>query len=238
MKYMGMGSSILKQPLVITVNPDGSDAWRLEPAADLLKQGGVGIIPTDSLPALVCDLENREAVLKLYYIRELHPKKPLSILCRNFRDVSQYTLGFPANNLPGQPDMFSLVRRVLPGPYTFILLANKNLPAQIVDFLKGTAKHRKSVGVRIPADPLCQAVLENVGGVLACTSVHVPDHLAEDTEVPDTGTMLELYESRGIDFIVDVGRRVATASSVVDLTGTEPVIVRAGAGDVSLFENV
>lgn len=76
----------------------------------------VGIIPTDSLPAVVCDLQNRNAVLKLYNVMELSAKKPLSILCRNFSDISHYTLGFPVPKHAGQVDMFSVVRRLLPGP--------------------------------------------------------------------------------------------------------------------------
>lgn len=83
LKYAGVGQTLLKEPLVVTVEPDGSDAaWRVEPIVELLRKGGVGIIPTDSLPAIICDLENKDAVLKLYRIKELKPKKPLSIICK------------------------------------------------------------------------------------------------------------------------------------------------------------
>lgn len=225
-----------KEPLVVTVQPDGSDSWRLQRVVEILQAGGVGIVPTDTLPAIICDLENRDAVLRLYSVKGLDPKKPLSLLCRNFKDIAHYTTGFPNSNMPGQPNFFNLVRRLLPGPYTFILPATKNLPSQCIDFMKGTSIHRKSVGVRLPADPVCQFVLEGVGRPLLCTSVHVPEHLAEDTEVPDVGQMLEEYGSKGIDFVVDVGERVVVRSSVVDMTGPEPTVVRHGAGDVSMFE--
>ena len=88
--------------------PTGPARWRVRLQ--------VGIIPTDTLPAIVCDLENRDAVLRLYAVKGMDPKKPLSLLCRDFRDISHYTSGFPNSNIPGQPNFFNLVRRLLPGP--------------------------------------------------------------------------------------------------------------------------
>lgn len=137
----------------------------------------------------------------------------------------------------------SLCLRLPDAQYTLILPASKNLPSQTVDFLKGRTFHRKSVGVRVSSEPVCQvctacvmaaclqfspvyvltcsspesrtqAVLEGLGRPLLCTSVHVPEHLADDTEVPDLGSMLEQYGGKGIDFIIDVGPRVATVSTV------------------------
>lgn len=110
--------------------------------------------------------------------------------------------------------------------------ASKNLPP-ILDPEKGRKQARKAVGVRVPADPVCAALLERFGGCLLSHSVHVPEHLDDSTEVPDPGTLLDMYGGTGIDFIVDTGPRVATASTVVDLTGAEPVLVRQGKGDAS-----
>ncbi len=76
----------------------------------------VGVLPTDTYPALVCDIDNRKAVEKLYTIKGLSPKKQLSILCRHLQDISTYTMGFPASNRPGQIDTFRVARQVLPGP--------------------------------------------------------------------------------------------------------------------------
>ncbi len=76
----------------------------------------VGILPTDTYPALVCDIDNRKAVEKLYTIKGLSPKKQLSILCRHLQDISTYTMGFPSSNRPGQIDTFRVARQVLPGP--------------------------------------------------------------------------------------------------------------------------
>lgn len=195
----------------------------------------VGIIPTDTLPAIVCDPENRKAVLKLYATRELDPKKQLSLLCSNFSEISHYTTGFPVSSSPGAPNWFSVVKKILPGPYTLILPASKALPSQVVDVVKGKTVQRKSVGVRIPDDAVCQAVLQGVGRPLLSTSVHVPKHLSEDTEVPDIGSMLDMYGNKGIDFIVDIGPCIATRSTVVDMCSADPKVVRTGKGPTDMF---
>lgn len=234
LKYAGVGQRmVVGEPLFVTVEADASDEWRLERVVQLLKDGGVGIIPTDSLPAVVCDLENRDAVLKLYACMQLSPKKQLSVLCRSFQDISHYTGGFRPPTQPGQPDTFTVVRRMLPGPFTLIMPASKNLPSTTVDLERGKKQQRKSVGVRMPDDPVCRAVLEGFGGCLLSHSVHVPEHLDSETEVPDPGTLMDMYGNTGIDFIVDTGPRVATASTVIDLTGVEPELVRQGKGDAS-----
>eukprot|EP00798_Chlamydomonas_sp_ICE-L_P017042 gene17042-23334_t len=202
-------------PQIIPIELDGSDMWRLGAVVDLIADGKVGIIPTDTLPAIVCDLENRDAVIKLYTIKDLDPKKPLSILVHSFKEIQHYTAGFPASNEPGQPNWFNVMRRLLPGP--------------------GKKVHRKAVGVRMPDSAICQDILQAVGRPLLCTSVHVPEHMDDTTEVPDVGSMLELYENKGIDFIVDVGRHFATCSTVVDMTGSVPEVTRVGKGDPSVF---
>ncbi|KAG2489365.1 hypothetical protein HYH03_012195 [Edaphochlamys debaryana] len=160
-------------------------------------------------------------------------KKPLSILCPNLSSIAHYTTGFPST---ASANWFNVAKRLLPGPYTFVLPATKNLPSQCVDFIELKRAHRKSVGVRIPDDKICQAILDGFGGPLLCTSVHVPEHLAPDTEVPDCGSILEAYGERGIDFVVDPGRRVAWVSSVVDFTSGSPEVLRRGQGDTSAFE--
>ncbi|KAI8467472.1 MAG: DHBP synthase RibB-like alpha/beta domain-containing protein, partial [Monoraphidium minutum] len=234
LKYAGVGQRmVVGDPLFITCEPDAGDAWRLERIAKLLQDGGIGIIPTDSLPAVVCDLQNRDAVLRLYAAMQLSPKKQLSVLCRSFQDISHYTGGFRPPTLPGQPDTFTVVRRMLPGPFTLIMPASKNLPPITVDVERGRKQQRKSVGVRMPDDPVCRALLEDFGGCLLSHSVHVPEHLDNETEVPDPGTLMDMYGNTGIDFIVDTGPRVATASTVIDLTGVEPELVRQGKGDAS-----
>ncbi|KAJ9512101.1 hypothetical protein QJQ45_012745 [Haematococcus lacustris] len=223
------GSLKIDDPAIISLKGDGSDLWRLDSVVDHLKRGGVGIIPTDTLPALVVDLENKDAVMKLYRAKELDPKKPLSILCKcdtsakSFQEVAYYTLGFPAANTPGQQNWFPVFKRVLPGPYTIILPASKNLPGQCVDFMKGKTIHRKSVGIRMPDDAVCKQFMLLWWLLLMLPLLPVP-------------CACDAPAGKGIDFIVDVGRRVATQSTVVDMTGAEPVVTRLGRGDPSPFQ--
>ncbi|KAL3139512.1 hypothetical protein ABBQ38_003835 [Trebouxia sp. C0009 RCD-2024] len=219
--------------LFIQVEPDGSDAWRLDVVVDALKAGSVGIVPTDTYPALVCDISDKNAVEKLYAIKGLSPKKQLSILCRNLQDISTYTLGFPASNIAGQIDVFRVARQVLPGPYTFILTASKQLPKQCTDYQSGKSKQRKSVGVRIPDDIVLQAVLSQLDRPLLCTSAHVEEQ--DQLEIPEAAMFMDLYAGQGLDFVVDSGQRVAEGSTVIDMTGPEPILMRQGKGDPSLF---
>lgn len=218
---------------IVEVEADGSDVWRLDRVAECLQQGGVGIIPTDTFPAFVCDLANKESVQRLYQIKGMSLSQPLSILCSNFQDISSYTLGFPASNAPGQPDTFRIARQVLPGPYTFILLAGKALPKQCVDYLSGKSKTRRSVGVRMPSDVICQAILEQLERPLLCSSIRPADQVSG--ALPEAALLLDEFESRGLDFIVDNGRRFADGSTVIDMSSGTPTVLRQGAGDASMF---
>ncbi|GAB4820465.1 hypothetical protein N2152v2_007511 [Parachlorella kessleri] len=218
----------------IELDPEYTETWRLDAVVDLIKGGGVGIIPTDSFPSFVCDLGNRGAVQKLYELKQITASKPLSILCRNLQDVSTYTLGFPVSRTPGQPDVFKIAKRVLPGPYTFILHASKELPKQVTNFTSGRSKQRTTVGVRVPDCPVCQYILEQLDRPLLCSTAKGEDGEA----LPDAAVLVDLYGPRGLDFIVDTGfggSRDVEETTVLDLTGVEPLLVREGKGDASLF---
>eukprot|EP01023_Acetabularia_acetabulum_P029802 TRINITY_DN28096_c0_g1_i6.p1 TRINITY_DN28096_c0_g1~~TRINITY_DN28096_c0_g1_i6.p1 ORF type:complete len:255 (-),score=22.44 TRINITY_DN28096_c0_g1_i6:133-897(-) len=233
LKYRQMNTQNRNEPLYVEVQEDGSDAWRLDPVIDILNSGGVGIIPTDSYPALVCVLTSTAAVQRLYDIKDISPKKPLSILCKDFRDINKYTLGFPASNLPGQHDMFRLMKQVLPGPYTIILPASREMPKVVLDGSRHKTKSRKQVGIRLPNDNICQKILQCLDHPLLCTSAHVEEDEEIRTEIADAGVMIDMYP--GIDFVVDVGLRFAEGSTIVDMTASEPQLLRQGKGDVSKF---
>ncbi|CAN6472391.1 unnamed protein product [Victoria cruziana] len=212
----------------IEVDPFGGNTWMLEPVIGLLKDGAVGVIPTDTVYAIVCNLKNYSAVDRLRRIKDIEASKPLSILCHTFRDIDAYTLGFPPGNNHGQTSIFRAVKHCLPGPYTFILPASKELPKQCT-FYGTVAKCilRKTVGVRIPDDPICQAILEKLDQPLICTSVKSP---TEDGWMVDPAIMADMYGEKGLDFIVDGGIRVADPSTIVDMTGNLPTVIRQGKG--------
>ncbi|CAK9317769.1 unnamed protein product [Citrullus colocynthis] len=207
----------------------GEDGWKLEPIVNLLKEGAVGVIPTDTVYAIVCDLKNPSAIERMRRIKNIEPSKPLSILCHSFRDIDKYTTGFPRGDGQGHSSIFRMVKHCLPGPYTFILTASKELPKHCIRYGTTTVKYasRKNVGVRIPDDAICQAILEKMDAPLISTSVKCP----KDNEwLLDPVVIADIYGQEGLDFVVDGGVRVADLSTVVDMTITPPKILRQGKG--------
>ncbi|CAI0457632.1 unnamed protein product [Linum tenue] len=215
----------------VEADPNGEDSWKLDPIVELLKQGAVGVIPTDTLYAIVCDLKSPSAIERLRRIKHIEPSKPLSILCRSLRDIDMYTTGFPRGDGQGHASIFRAVKHCLPGPvskdYTFILTASKELPKRCMRYGTPTAKYaaRKDVGVRMPDDAICRAILEKLDAPLISTSVK---GLKENEWLLDPVAIADAYGPEGLDFIIDGGVRVADPSTVVDMTRITPVVVRQG----------
>lgn len=215
--------------LYVEVDPSGIDSWKLDPVIQQLKEGAVGVIPTDTVYAIVCDMNIPSAIERLRRIKNIETTKPLSILCRSFHDIDVYTMGFPRGDSLGHPNIFRAVKQCLPGPYTFILTASKNLPKQCINYGPGNAKYtpKKSIGIRMPDDPVTKAILEKTDSPLISTSVKAPN---EDQWILDPVVIADVYGKEGLDFIVDAGLRIAEPSTVVDMTGSVPKIIRLGKG--------
>ncbi|KAL8474868.1 hypothetical protein ACS0TY_030602 [Phlomoides rotata] len=213
--------------LYVEIDPFGSDTWKIEPVVELLNAGAVGVIPTDTVYAIVCDLRNSSAIERLRRIKDIEPSKPLSILCRSFKDIDTYTTGFPRGNGQGHTNIFRAVKHCLPGPYTFILTASKALPKQCIRYGTTTSKYasRKNVGVRIPDDTVCQAILEKMDAPLISTSAKSPK---VNEWILDPVIIADVYGPEGLDFVVAAGNRVADPSTVVDMTGSPPRVIRQG----------
>ncbi|KAH7664099.1 RNA binding/translational regulation protein of the SUA5 family protein [Dioscorea alata] len=213
--------------LYVEMDPLRVDTWKLEPVIKLIKDGAVGVIPTDTVYSIVCDLKSHSSIERLRRIKDIRSSKPLSILCHSLQDIDTYTTGFPRGNAQGQANIFRAVKHCLPGPYTFILPATKALPKQCIRH--GTTTKfvsRKNVGVRIPDDTICQAILNNLDAPLISTSVES----AEDRWIIDPIIIADTYGPEGLDFIVDGGTRIADPSTVVDMTRNPPTIIRQGKG--------
>ena len=220
----------------------------------------MGIIPTDSRYAFVVDLESRDGVQTLYDLKGAGNSKPLSILCRGFSDIDRYTQGFPDNVVAGRQQPFKLARKCLPGPYTFILNAGKDLPKVCLVDPRSKAKNckvRKTVGVRVPNHPVTQALLARLDRPLLCGTVpnldetyvdvnacirhvHCNAHTGilsdrYDVVIHDPVLMLDEYERKGLAFLVDVGVMHNPASTVIDLSSGSPKLIRRGAGDASMW---
>ena len=220
------------------MEPGGNDDWRLDEIADLIRDGAVGIIPTDTKYAFVCDLESRSGVQTLYDLKGASSSKPMSILCRGFSDIDRYTQGFPDNVVAGRVQPFKLARQCLPGPYTFILNAGKELPKvclQDPNTKSKNCKARKTVGVRVSAHPVCAALLERLDRPLLASTVPGDADDGFDDDQPDPATMADEYERFGLGFVVDSGFLANPPSTVLDLTGSAPKLIRRGAGDASMW---
>ncbi|XP_047970152.1 uncharacterized protein YciO [Salvia hispanica] len=215
--------------LYVEVDPFGSDSWKLDSIVELLKEGAVGVIPTDTVYAIACDLRNNSAIERLRRIKDIEPSKPLSLLCRSFKDIDTYTTGFPRGNGQGLANIFRAVKQCLPGPYTFILTASKALPKQCIRYGTTSSKYasRTNVGVRVPDDAVCKAILEKMNAPLISTSVRSP---REDEWILDPVIIADVYGPEGLDFVVAAGTRLAEPSTVVDMTGSSPQIIRQGKG--------
>lgn len=207
----------------------------------------MGILPTDSYPAFVCDPNDKAAVELLYRLKGASASKQLSFLCRDFRDISRYTLGFPSLG-PGEPDLFRFIKsnRILPGPYTFIMQASKEVPKQVTNFETGHSKRRSTVGIRMPNSQVCQSILQRLHGPLICSSA-VPtsseknlgekENDVERFENPsrvDGAVLADIFGPQGLAFVVQIsGRYDYEPSTVIDFSGTQPQLLRQGQGDAS-----
>ncbi|WP_302965515.1 L-threonylcarbamoyladenylate synthase [Barnesiella intestinihominis] len=198
----------------LKIYEENPNATEIGKAVEVLREGGIVIYPTDTIYALGCDALNVRAVERICRIKGINPQKVnLSIICRELSWVSEYA---KLNNL-----YFKLLKRNLPGAFTFILPMSSSLPK--------IYKNRKTVGVRIPDHAITLALVEALGNPLLTTSVSVDD------EEPEYGTDPELiaerYESVA-DLIIDGGEGGTIPSTTVDCTGDEPVVLREGKGDL------
>eukprot|EP00667_Euglena_gracilis_P018398 EG_transcript_19536 len=196
---------------------------KLQIAKDILQQGGLGIIPTDTSYAFVCNVHSRQGVERIFQIKNVtNEKKPLSILCKDISTISKYAAELTNQN-------YKLLKRCLPGPYTFILPASNEVPRVWLNH-KSHEKtwKRKEIGVRMPDDEVCQALLGLLDAPLLCSTVEPDKGL-------DPFVIEESYHNQ-LDFIVAAGVRgsdFGEFSSVVDITTETPRLIRKGLGDVS-----
>lgn len=214
----------------VQILSDGSDAWRCMDIASILREGGVGVLPTESGYGIVTPLDSRSGLERLLRMKGAErSKKPLSLLCADLPTVDKYCYGI-------NRAVFKILKKNLPGPYTFILPASTALPKMLILDAKG-GRHswaRKSLGVRIPSDPVLRYVQDELleGAPLLVSSL--PND--EDDVNPFAVCSLDAGASwcRDVDFMVDAGERPLDGSTIFDLTGAEPILVREGLGDLEL----
>ncbi len=198
----------------IEIDPEEPESWFVARAADLLRRGNVAVIPTDTLYGIACALSQTAAIERIYGIKNLDPKKSLSILVRDLAMAGPFLSG--VSNASHR-----LMKRALPGPYTFICRASRDVP-------KIMLRKRDTIGIRIPDNRIVLALLDELREPMLTTSVRTPD----DEIVNDPNEISErLFGS--IDLVIDGGPLRAEPSTIIDLTEDEPVLVRAGKGDLA-----
>lgn len=191
---------------------------QLDQVVDCLKKGGVIIYPTDTVYAFGADMYNSKAIEKISRLKKISESANYSIICHDLSNLSDYTLQI-------SNDIFRMMKRALPGPYTFILKANNQVP-------KLFHSKKKTIGIRVPDNAIARAIVEALGNPIISSSIHDDDEVIEYTTDPDL--IYERYEDQ-IDLLVDGGFGDNEASTVLDCTGDEIEILREGKGDLSIL---
>jgi tRNA threonylcarbamoyl adenosine modification protein (Sua5/YciO/YrdC/YwlC family) len=197
------------------VHPDNPQPRLLKQAVALLERGGVAAVPTDSSYALVCHLDDKAAADKLRVIRGMDDKHHLTLLCRDLAELSSYAI---VDNR-----QFRLLKAATPGPYTFILPATKEVPRRV------SHPARKTVGLRVPDHKVLQELLALHNGPLLATTLIAP---GETEPLNDAQEIRDRFEKQ-LAAVIDAGACAQEPTTVVDLTGGEPVVLRRGRGDLA-----
>jgi tRNA threonylcarbamoyl adenosine modification protein (Sua5/YciO/YrdC/YwlC family) len=202
--------------MIITINPKNPQRRLIRRVVEVLEGGGVIGYPTDTIYGVGCDLFNQDAIRKIHRLKKLEEKKPLSFICSDLKDISRYA--YVSNYA------YKMMKRLLPGPYTFVLKATKLVP-------KIAMTKQNTVGIRIPDNKICLTLVKELGHPIISTSVYKPDEglFNEPAEI-------EERFGKKLDLVIDGGVIVAEHSSIIDLTGDSPKVIRKGKGDVSLFQ--
>jgi tRNA threonylcarbamoyl adenosine modification protein (Sua5/YciO/YrdC/YwlC family) len=202
--------------MIITINPKNPQLRLIRRVVEVLEGGGVIGYPTDTIYGVGCDLFNPEAIRKIHQLKKLEKKKPLSFICSDLKDISRYA--YVSNST------YKMMKRLLPGAYTFVLKATKLVP-------KIAMTKQNTVGIRIPDNKICLALVKELGHPIISTSVYKPDEGLYN----DPAEIEERF-GKQLNLVIDGGVIVAEHSSIIDLTDDVPKIIRKGKGDISLFQ--
>jgi tRNA threonylcarbamoyl adenosine modification protein (Sua5/YciO/YrdC/YwlC family) len=201
----------------IKIYNDNPDPRAIDKVAAVLKKGGLVIYPTDTVYGLGCDIHNNKALEKIALLKGIKIEKAtFSFICNNLSHLSDYVKQIDSAT-------FKILKRALPGPYTFILPGSKSLPKVF--------KKKKTVGIRIPDNTITQSIVKVLGNPIVSTSIRDEDEILEYTTDPEL-----IFEKWGkfVDLVIDGGYGGNSASTVIDLTN-EPIIVREGKGSIDIF---
>lgn len=203
---------------LIKIYEENPSPKAIKKVVDVLKKGGLVIYPTDTVYGLGCDITNNSALEKIAKIKGVKLEKAnFSFICEDLSNLSEY-----AKQIDNQT--FKILKRNLPGPYTFILPGSNTLPSVF--------KKKKTVGIRIPDNSISKAIVSALGNPIVSTSIKDNDEVIEYTTDPEL--IAEKWDKL-VDIVVDGGFGDNVASTVIDLTTAEPEVIRKGKGDLAIF---
>jgi tRNA threonylcarbamoyl adenosine modification protein (Sua5/YciO/YrdC/YwlC family) len=200
----------MNKPTIFSINPDNPQKRLIDKVCEVLENGGVIVYPTDTFYGIGCDINNKRAIQRVYRLKNRPLKQPFSFVCDSLKEISRYA---QVSNYA-----YKTMNRLLPGPYTFILEGTRLVPKMMLT-------KRKTVGIRVPDNNICLAIVGTFGRPIISTSAGYDD--------PES--IVEAY-GPNLDLIVDGGVLSQSPSSVVSLIEDVPEIIREGKGDVSVFQ--
>ncbi|MBU0731109.1 MAG: threonylcarbamoyl-AMP synthase [Proteobacteria bacterium] len=202
--------------MILNINPDNPQPRLISQAVECLRRGGVICYPTDTVYGIGCDIFNQKAIKRIYQIKRRPKTKPFSFMCSSLKNVSDYC--YISNSA------YRIMKKNLPGAYTFILPAAKIVP-------KILTTKQKTVGIRVPDNNICRELIEALGNPILTTSAVTEDEdrpLSEAFEIEDK-------LGRQVDFVIDGGSLFPEPSSIISLVEDYPVVLRNGKGDIGPF---
>jgi tRNA threonylcarbamoyl adenosine modification protein (Sua5/YciO/YrdC/YwlC family) len=205
--------------MLLRIHPDNPNQRKIATVVDCLKKGGLVIYPTDTLYGLGCDIGNKAAMQKLYRYKGVKKEKAdFSIICNDLSHISEFAAQLDNST-------YKLMKQCLPGPYTFILRASRNLPNVF-------RNKKKTIGIRVPGNPIAHDIVTELGHPIVTTSVKIEDDYVDYPT--DPAVIYDIF-GRHVDIVIDGGPGGLIPSTVIDCTGSEPVLIRKGKGEVDML---
>ncbi len=202
--------------MLFRINPQNPQDRLIRKVVEILKNGGVVVYPTDTYYGIGCDILNKKAIEKIYQLKQRDQSKPFSFICSGLKNISHYA---KVSNYA-----YKTMRRLLPGPYTFILEGSRLVP-------KIMLTKRRTAGIRVPDNPICLKLVEELGNPIITTSATMPDG-----SIFNDASLIHDYFKGRIDLVIDGSVIPGQPSSVISLIDDIPEVIRKGMGDVSIFE--
>ena len=203
---------------IIKIYEDKPSEAAIKKVVEVLKNGGLVIYPTDTVYGLGCDITNSRALEKIAKIKGIKLEKAnFSFVCSDLSNLSDYVKQIDTAT-------FKILKRALPGPYTFILPGNNDLPKEF--------RKKKTVGIRVPDNNIAREIVKLLGNPIVSTSIHDEDEVIEYSTDPEL--IFEKWQNK-VDLVIDGGYGDNVASTIIDLTGYEPEVIREGKGSLDIF---